>query len=188
MAKVTLHPAFRTLSGTQGGLVYRNVGGQTVIARRPDQPTRKRKPSAAQLAQRERFAAAGRYARSVLADPYQRREYERLAAASHRRIDKLVESDFLTPPVVEEINLAEYTGGSGDVIRVFATDDVEVVSVDVALHTAAGARLEAGRAVKIHGVWVYTTTTAAPSQQRLIISATAKDRPGHEGVSAASYP
>ncbi len=186
MAKVTLHPAFNTLSGTQGGLVYRNTGGQIVMARRP-RPS-KRKPSAAQLQQRERFAAAGRYARKVLADPCQLRAYEALARERNRRADKLVASDFLTPPVVDAIDLSGYRGEPGGLIRVLATDDIEVVSVHVAVHTAAGVKLEEGLAGKLHGVWRYLTTAARPGSETLTITATATDRPGHHGTARIAYP
>ena len=78
MAKVTLNAALAGLSGTSGNLVFRRVGDQTIAARRPEAGAKA--PSPSQLAQRERFRRAGEYAQQVLADPWQRKAYERLAA------------------------------------------------------------------------------------------------------------
>jgi hypothetical protein len=188
MAKVDLNPSFHSVSGALGAFVYRKVRGQTIMTARPKRDGKKRKPSAAQIAQRKRFAAAGDYVRKVLADPWQRRVYEALGRERNRRADKLVASDFLTPPVVDEIELSGYRGRAGDLIRVLATDDIEVVSVQVTIDTAKGARVEAGPATKVHGVWRYTTTAAAPAGEPLVITATAKDRPGHDGTRRESYP
>jgi hypothetical protein len=167
-------------------VVYRNVRGQTFMTRRPER--RKDKPSPAQRKQRDRFTAAGEYAREVLADPCQRREYEALALERGRRADKLIASDFLTPPVVNEIDLSGYRGRIGDLIRVRATDDLEVVSVMVTVRTGGGGKLEEGPATKQHGVWRYLTTAARPSGETVTITATAKDRPGNGGDAVVSYP
>jgi hypothetical protein len=186
MAKIILNPAVNGFSGRSGNLVYRQVGDETIVAQRPSRPTRAATP--AQLAQRERFRLAGAYATRVLADPFQRRVYETMAASLNRRADKIVAADFLTPPVVETIDLSAYRGKIGDVIRIIATDDIEVVSVNVAIQTAAGNTFEQGAASKVHGVWIYTATIDAPAGERLAITATAKDRPGHDGTKTMAWP
>lgn len=179
MATVHLHPAFDGISGKNGGMVFRRVRGQIVLARRPD--VRDQDPTPAQQAQRDRFTLAADYARRVLADPWQRRMYERLAASRNRRVDKLLMSDFLTPPVVEEIDVSGYQRRAGDVVRVIASDDIEVAEVEIAIHTAAGATIERGHATPVHGVWCYRAIGSAPAGEPLVITATARDRPGHEG-------
>src|SRR5205814_4811537 len=121
-------------------MVFRSVRGKTVIAQRPQIGPREMSPS--QQAQRERFAEAGRYARQVLSDPWQRRSYEKLAQERSRRADLLVISDFLTPPRVEEIDVSGYQRQPGGIIRILAFDDIEVVSVEVTIRTAAGVRVE----------------------------------------------
>lgn len=186
MAKATLNPGLQSLRGTTGGWVYRNVGGQTVVAARPI--TVERKPSAPQAASRERFIAAGRYAKQVLAEPWQRRMYERLAAERGRRADKLLASDYLTPPVVEEIDLSGYHRQAGGLIRVLATDDLAVASVEVVIRTAGQDLVEQGAATPIHGVWHYTTSADARTLGPLTIRAVAKDRPGHDGARELAYP
>jgi hypothetical protein len=182
MAKVTLHPAIQRLSGATGGLVFRHINDKTVASRRaaPGSNT----PSPAQSAQRERFRQAAAYARNVLADTCQKRVYAALARERGRRVDKLVESDFLTPPWIEAIEPADYRGRAGAAIRVLAFDDVEVVAVSVAILTAEDRLLEEGAAEKVHGVWVYRTTTDAPAGAALTVTATARDRPGNRSAPA----
>jgi hypothetical protein len=176
MAKVAFNSSLRGLSGAIDNWVFRQVNDQTVISPRHKGPARA--PSPAQIAQRDRFRRAQEYARKILADPCHRRVYDALAAGAKRRAAKLLESDFLTPPVVEAIELYGYSGRPGDVIRVIATDDVEVVSVNVALRDADEI-LEEGPAARVHGVWVYPATTAAPVDRPLTIEAVATDRPGN---------
>jgi hypothetical protein len=183
--KATLHPTIKAASGLLDDLVYRQVGDQVVIqgrARRlPGAPT------AGQLASRERFSAAVVYAQIVLEDPLQREAYTALGKQRKRRPDKLLTSDFLTPPAVDRIDLKAYRGRVGDVIGILATDDIEVVSVHVELQTATGEILEQGAAQCLHGVWRYTATTAAPIGAAVKVIATAQDRPGNRATGTAVY-
>lgn len=163
-------------------MVFRRGRGHIIISRKPDMP--QRAGSAAQDAQRARFAAATAYARGVLADPWQRRLYERLAAAQNRRVDKLVMSDFLTAPTIEEIDVSDYRRQPGGRVRVIATDDIEVVGVEIAIRTAAGVLLEAGPAARMHGGWCYLAT--APTAEPVVITAVARDRPGNQAERTAA--
>ena len=148
---------------------------------------KKKELTRAQRHARIRFGAAQAYTQQVLADPCQREAYAELAAPLQRRADKIIMSDFLNPPEVRRIDLSGYRGQPGDVIRVLAFDDVEVVSVEVLLTTAGGTVLERGPAVKIHGVFRYTATIALPPGERITITAIAKDRPGHEGRGTVEF-
>ena len=183
--KLELHPAFKSVSGMMDDVVYRQMGGQVIMQGAPRR--RKDAKTAAQLQQRERFAAAVRYAQTVLEDPWQREIYAELAKERGRRADKLLTSDFLTPPGVRRIDLTTYRAQPGDVIRIIAVDDIEVVSVAVALRTAAGVLVEQGAARKVHGVWLYAATAAAPAGERITCSVTAQDRPGNTTVGTAVY-
>lgn len=187
MAIVELSPAFTRLSGRSGNLVYRQTNGTTVLASLPSLPKRRR-ASAAQLQQRERFSQARFYAHTVLADAWQRRLYEQLAKARSQRAEQLAMRDFLTPPTVDEIDASTYQRRAGGLIRVLASDDIEVVSVEVAIHTAAGVLVERGPAECDHGVWRYRTAQSAPSDADLMLTATAQDRPGHPGSAALRLP
>lgn len=176
MAKATLNSVVGGISGKSGGFVFRQLGGETFISQAAN--ARPGKASRAQQAQRDRFKEATWYAKRVLADPCQLEAYQALGKQLNRRADKLVTGDFLTPPVVDRIDVSNYQGGAGGVIRILATDDIEVVSVDVTVQ-AAGLLIERGPAAKVHGVWCYTATTSVPAGAALTITATAKDRPGN---------
>lgn len=184
MAKVTFNTGLNGVSGMVDNWVYRRVRDQTVIAKRPS--VSGRKPTAAQAVQRDRFRLAAEYAARVLSDPYQQRAYENLAAKQDRRADKLVMSDYLSPPTVESIELTDYHRQRGDVIRVLAEDDVAVVSVHIKIATAAGVTIEEGAAQEVHGVWLYAATAMAPATESLRIIATATDRPGHVGTATVA--
>jgi hypothetical protein len=185
MAKALLNSVFGGFSGKSGNLVFRQLRGQTIIAQPPDVTTRK--PSPAQMARQGRFAEANAYAKRVLADPLQRRSYAALAEERNRKVDTMVIGDFLTPPVVEEIETSGYQRKPDGLIRVLAIDDVEVVSVEVSIKTADGVAIESGPAEKFHGVWQYAATAAVPNGTALTITATAKDRPGHDGSRTIVY-
>jgi tRNA nucleotidyltransferase (CCA-adding enzyme) len=185
MAQAELHPVFNGLTGRIDGMVFRRLRGKTVIAQRPQ--TRAREISPAQAAQRERFALAREYARRVLADPWQRRMYDKLAQERNRRADLLLVSDYLTPPVVEDIDVSGYQRQPDGLIRILADDDIEVVMVDVTIETAAGVVVERGSAAKAHGVWCYRVTSVAPAEASLTMRITAWDRPGHTATKVLTF-
>src|SRR5438094_7846528 len=120
MAEANFHPMLQSVSGASGGLVFRRVRGKTIIAQLPA-AGKKRPASPAQLAQRKRFNAARAYAKEVLSDPLRRRVYQALAQTLNRRFDKVVETDFLTPPVVDEVDVSAYQGQPGGRVQVLAT-------------------------------------------------------------------
>lgn len=184
MTKITFHPMVSTVRGKSGGIVFKTVRGKTILAQSPTVAAREASP--AQLAQRERFTAACNYAREVLSDPLQRRLYADLARERDRRIDKMIESDFLTSPTVDLVDVANYRGEPGGLVRVLATDDIEVVAVTVEIRTASDAKVESGAAAKVHGVWNYTATATAP-QEALVITATARDRPGNTASASVVF-
>jgi hypothetical protein len=189
MGKISGNAAGK-LSGRIDDFVYRQTLHGVVVARRPRPrvSTRKPKKSAAQATQQERFRCANLYAHHVLEDPLARRAYERLAKERQRRFDRLVVADYLTPPEIEHIELGGYHGRAREMIRVLAWDDVEVVSVQVQIHTTGGMLVEAGEARPVHGVWTYTATVDAPANDHLVITIAARDRPDNAVTQKVVYP
>src|SRR4051812_25051123 len=132
--KVKLHPHIQGLSGTFDDWVYRQVGDQVFVSPKPD--PREHPASETQIGTRTRFREAVAYAKKVLADPCQNEVYAELARLRGRRADKLLTSDYLTPPEIRRIDLSSFHGKAGNRIRVIAFDDIEVVGVSVRIESA----------------------------------------------------
>ena len=183
MAKVKFSPSLAEVQGKIDQWVYRRLNGQALVA-----PYQKREdnPSPAQAAHRQRFRDAQAYAQSVLADPLKCLAYRKLAAARGCPPNAILVSNFFTPPVIEEVDLSAYHGQVGGMIRACATDDIEVVSVTVAVRAADAAMLETGTATKDHDLWVYRSTTAIADTESVTIEVTAQNRAGAKATKA--YP
>jgi hypothetical protein len=164
------------VSGRVGRLVFRRQGDQTIVQMGGE---RYAKPSKAQKKRQGLFKDAADYAKKVLSDPLQQAIYRGLGAERNQPPNALLISNYLNPPKVDLIELSGYHRKAGDVVKVLATDDIEVVSVTVRILDADGAVLEAGPASKVHGVWIYRATVSAPARESLTIEAIATDRPGH---------
>ncbi len=182
MAKGKLNPALEQMRGHVGEIVFKQYGDKVVVTRKPDMS--RVKWNAAQKAARERFREAMAYAKWMMGNAEMRAAYEAAAKAKGRRTFNLMLSDFLTPPVVDEIDASGYSGKVGECIRVRAHDDFEVLGVTVMLATEDHAILEQGAAVETprgSGWWSYAVTTDVPRGTTVRITATATDRPGHAG-------
>jgi hypothetical protein len=62
---------------------------------------------------------------------------------------------------------------AADLIRIIASDDIEVVAVDDAIHTTVGIPVEHGHAAQVRGLWCYR---AAVSSARLNRWSSARSR------------
>ena len=71
-------------------------------------------------------------------------------------------------------------------IRVVATDAIEVVGVTFRIQGADHARFEAGPAVKDHGIWHYRTTVTLPPDTPWRIEVTARNRAEAEATQTVS--
>ena len=93
MAKITLHPMIQSAQGKMGNAVFRRSHtGEMTLIKLADMS--RVKWSEAQQAHRQRFKEAVAYAKSALADPQVRAEYERRAAEQHKRPHDLAVSDY----------------------------------------------------------------------------------------------
>jgi hypothetical protein len=190
MAKISGNAGI-PLSGRVDGFVYRQTKVGVVVARQPRKEmfkARTKKTSVAQSSTRSRFKEASGYAKRVLQDPLVRRAYQRFAKERNRRFDRVPVSDFLSPPEIEHIDLSRYRGRPRDLIRILAFDDVQVVSVEVEIHTAAGVLVEKGVAKSAHDVWDYCATATTDPSTALVITVTAIDRPQHRTTQKVVYP
>lgn len=94
MAKVRLNPAFESIRGAIGELVYKQYGNKTVLSRKPH--FENRVFSAAQLATQERFRHAMLMAKAALADVKVRSTYEQAARVKGKPIVSLMVADFFS--------------------------------------------------------------------------------------------
>jgi hypothetical protein len=94
---------------------------------------------------------------------------------------------------VEEVDLSAYGGQAGDEIVILASDDFDVMNVDVAIADGDGNAVESGAATEAppdSGRWVYAAgadvaagITSARAPMRVAV--TAGDRPGGTGQAEA---
>jgi len=93
MAKVTLNPILKQLSGAMGDVVFRvSSTGETTIAKQPDMSHVKW--SKAQKAHRQRFKQAVVYAKAAMAKPKVHAVYEKMAAKEHKLPYDMAVSDY----------------------------------------------------------------------------------------------
>ena len=93
MAKVTLAPMIKTISGKLGGYVFRRSHtGEIVMSKSPDMSNVMW--SKAQKEHRKRFKKAVAYAKEAMAEPKVRAHYEKEAAKEGKRPFDLAVSDY----------------------------------------------------------------------------------------------
>src|SRR5262245_59912495 len=182
MSKVRLNPILEGMRGSVGDLIFRQRENQTIVARRPIQVHQPNSP--AQLAVREKFRQAAAYAKVAFANSATRAVYTPKAKEKRLPVFALMVADFFRPPIIDEVDLSAYTGQTGQVIRVRATDDFEVTGVSVRMkEPETDEEIDGGNAVKApDGAWVFTTQSTIPHNHPFVIEVTASDRPGNKTV------
>ncbi len=178
MAKSRNNVITHGLSGKVGDLVlFRQRFGKTFMGKIP---VLSAAPSEKQLAVRERFLKAVRYASASLKDPAMKALYAQKAGGGVLPFNLAV-VDYFTAPVIEDVNIAAYTGAAGSHIEVLATDDTKVQSVKVSITNAGGQPIEEGAAVQdgVTGSWSYAATVANANLPGTKITVLATDLPGN---------
>lgn len=141
------------LSGKIGDIiVFSQRDGKTIVSKAPRKRTGE--SSDKQKEQQARFQQAVLYGKSVLADPAQKALYE----STGRRAYNVAVADMLKAPKIDRIDLSNYGGQVGDIIRIRVYDDFKVKQVSVQIYNSNGTLLEEGEAI-LEGIdWVYTAT------------------------------
>ncbi|MCX6266766.1 MAG: hypothetical protein NTW16_05330 [Bacteroidetes bacterium] len=160
--------------------VLRNRRGKSIMAMLPKKSSAA--PTDKQMAIRQRFRLASRYAKNALLNP------DMLALYAAKSVDGmypylLAMTDYLKPPYVSEINASDYAGEPGNKIHVAADDDFAVTDVTVTIMDSAGNLIEKGSCVidLVTGYYDYQATEAVADISGLQIIARAFDYPGHTG-------
>ena len=182
MAKADNSAITGKFSGTiNKQLVFRQWQGTTVVGHFPRPKTGADSP--AQEGIKSKFLVASRYAKSVVnnPDPGLANEYAKMLKPRQNVYSRAM-GDFLTKPVVTEINTRNYRGQAGNTITVRAVDDFRVAQVLVEIYDPVGTLLEEGIAlVDANGIdFTYTATQANSAVTGTTIKAIAIDVPGNE--------
>jgi hypothetical protein len=123
----------------------------------------------------ESFQEALAYARGARHHP----EYRKTARQRRASAMQVATADFLHAPEIHRIDLEDYHGRPGDLIRIHASDDVAVTSLGILIVDSANHLIEMGMARHEGGdTWIYRATRQAPGEHvRVIVDAA--DLPGH---------
>jgi hypothetical protein len=179
MAKVGKNVLTRGLSGKVGNLVvFRHNGDGTIMSAAPGKRTRPLTES--QQLHLQQFKEAVIYAKSVMADPGRKAVYEPLVSRGIS-VYNLAVADFMKPPVIREMDISNYTGQTGDKIRVRAMDNFKISEIGVTIFKADNTIVESGvAAAESNGLdWFYTAAHENTSMSGGRVVATVTDTPGH---------
>jgi len=181
MTKINENTILFGASGMFGDqVVFRNLNGQTIMARRP---RRTNKRTEAQKAHALRFKDATIYAKAALTDEDTHKAYAKKAVTFEKYLTayNIAVADFMNAPVIEEINLNNYSGQAGERITVYATDDFEVKEVTIEIRDSNNMLVEKGKALLPANSldWEYTTQSVNTALTGCVVSVSVSDRPGN---------
>lgn len=184
MANVTGNLLVREGKGNVGKqFVYRKRGSKTHLGKMPT-VNKNRPVTEDEVKKRRLFKSAAIYAKGAMSSPELKKEYNKKANGDNTGFNIAVR-DYIKPPEVTLIETELYHGTPGDSIVVSAIDDFRVASVLVSIRSSAGVQLEQGFAV-LNAVdqnkWTYTALQSNAVLVGTVITAVAKDLPGHTGT------
>ncbi|MDR1676536.1 MAG: hypothetical protein LBR86_08735 [Tannerella sp.] len=178
MAKQKGNVVTHGLSGTVGGmLVFRQWAGRTIVSK---MPAVSGNVSETQLAHRRRFQRAILYSMGVMSDPELAAAYGAKAKPG-RSARNVAVADYFHAPDIHEVDVTDYRGLPGDVIRIEVTDDFMVKEVKVVITRADGTPVEEGYATQepVGYEWKYVATVENLTQEGDRIEVFASDLPGN---------
>ncbi len=178
MTKVIVNEMLKSMSGRYGEKhVFRDFAGNTIVAKRP---TLNGESSVGQEAHRGFFREAIKYATFTKDDPAKWAKYVSRHVPG-RSAFNLAVSDFMCPPVIEQIDASQYMGHVGDKIIVTAVDKFEVTGVEVRITGHDGTLIEEGVALRHENTsfYAYVSTRENSTRAGTVLTVTASDNPGH---------
>jgi hypothetical protein len=147
MARTKLNPVMAQVRGRIGDLVFKHYPGRLVVSQRPRREGLR--PTPGQRAHRERFRAAVRAARTLLADPVQGAAFVEAARARGVAPLALAVADYFRRTAPAPVaNAARAEPG-----------------IAVTVRNAAGAVLASGPATRRAGRWHYELPAGRPPGQ-----------------------
>ncbi|HEY5507894.1 MAG TPA: hypothetical protein VIK29_04415 [Paludibacter sp.] len=184
MAESKSNLATEGLSGQVGNFVFRRrkADGKVFVSVHPSE--NQGDPTEAQQKVRSDFQEAVIYGKSVNADPVRKAAYAEKASPGQSAYNVAV-ADYFNAPSIHDIDLSNYNGQVGSIIRIKVTDDFKVAKVQVKIANTDGSEVEVGEAVleKDNNLyWLYTATKLNASPTGDKITVTAWDNPGNSTV------
>ena len=126
MAMLKPNPLIGLIEGTVGDLVFAQTkDGRVRVQHRP---VRRTPSTPGELKGQAFITAANQYVARVRREPVQYAIYQNAARIKGKRACDLARSDYLSPPIIHDIDVSRYTGAAGQAIGVQAIDDFEVVA------------------------------------------------------------
>lgn len=161
-------------------IVLKQYGKRTVISSYPDMSrvvkTEKQKK------ENSRFREAVAYAKTQMADPVAKAEYQARTKGLQKAFNVAI-ADFYNPPEIKKVDLSLWQGKEGDTIYIHAIDDFRVEKVTVEISDRDGTVLETALARKISAVkWECRLQQEYTGAGILLIKVSARDRPGNVAV------
>ncbi|SFH48583.1 hypothetical protein [Pedobacter insulae] len=142
MARSINNPIMQGATGKVGKITFRRTIFGTVMANMPDYE-RTKVPTADQLAFRQRFKLGTQYIKARMEDPLFKERYAAIAKPG-RSAYTTAFADFMSPPKIHLLDISLYQGQIGDTIRVNATDNFGIETVQVQIKDLAGVIIETG--------------------------------------------
>lgn len=180
MSDVELNETINGYRGSIGKLVFKKYKGRTIVCRKVKSS---KPPTEGQLAQREEFAEAAAFARTVEANPALLAFYGPIAEQRDLEVRAVAMGDYLKKPTLKPLNLENYKGRIGDVIKIRATDDIGLAELSVNIVAQDGTPIESGQAVEDgnrSGKWIYTATRTVALGTDVFIELKGCDHAGNE--------
>jgi hypothetical protein len=192
MAKVVLNPALQVLSGDIAGFEYRQQSDGSVVVAKKKLLDPNRELSEAQMEQMQKFKEASARYRRLVEDNDTLTAYQTLMEErGFSRLRAMVIGDILKSPVISTLDLTNYHGAAGDIIRVIAEDSVGVARVSLSIYDVTGdSEMESAEMniQKVTGTveWVFTATQSLPAGHEAAVHVTAYDLAGNKIENSAS--
>jgi hypothetical protein len=187
MAIMKNNPLFQGISGSIGGIVFRQHNGKTIVT---SKPYCRKKKTTKQTAHQARFMEAVLYAKMTMLEEPLKDYYADFAKQSKCSSPyQAAVKDFLTEPKISKVDASRYRGKKGDVILVTPEFTKKFLVVMVSIKTSGGNIIESGLANSDAAdiEYAYTATQNNYVLDGCLLTVEIIDTPGHSAKIEFEY-
>lgn len=179
MAEVKDNIITQGMSGNVGKqIVFKRYGNRTIVSKMPDMSNVKK--SKKQKDQNLKFREAAGYARSQMANPVSKAEYQAKVKGMQRAYNLAI-ADFYNAPEIRQVETRKFF--SDKVISLVVLDDFKVTKVNLIITDHDGVVLDQGEAQELgEWIWKYTTDKDYSDYSSVKILVSAWDKPGNKTI------